>query len=52
MFSCDRFHNLVGSPEIFCNDNGNWTERTPYCERKFKEGWLTSTFCGYKLTTN
>ena len=31
-FSCDRYHNIVGKSEIVCNDNGTWSEATPYCE--------------------
>lgn len=35
-FSCHRYHNLVGSARIICDENGNWSDKIPYCERKLK----------------
>ena len=35
-FSCNRGFNLVGSQQIVCDEDGDWTGQIPSCERKLK----------------
>ena len=35
-FSCNRGFNLVGSQQIVCDEDGQWSGQIPSCERKLK----------------
>ena len=34
-FTCDVGYRLQGAPNITCQANGNWSDKTPDCQRKF-----------------
>lgn len=34
MYTCDEFHNLVGTAVRMCNASGLWSDSAPTCESK------------------
>ena len=51
-FSCSPCYHLIGSPNITCLENGNWTGGVPTCEREASQLCFFLIYVGISSSEN